>query len=193
VRAYASYGQYVRHQQTKLETILRSGAGWLQEYEHEYEDVLKARLETGGHVRPGLRVLCLGARLGSEVRAFLALGCFAVGLDLNPGPKNQNVLYGDFHDLVWADASIDVVFTNALDHAFSIEKVLSEVRRVLVPGGLFLVEASVGTDRYAAGDFESVAWHGLDALVAAIESGGFTRVSQEPFSYPWPGEHLVFK
>ena len=193
VRDYKSHSQYVRHQQTKLASLLRSRSPWLQQYEREYANVLRARLEAGGHLRPGLRVLCLAARLGAEVRAFLALGCFAVGLDLNPGPKNRYVLYGDFHDLVWPAASIDVIFTNALDHALDIGAVVREVRRVLVSDGLFLVEAGLGTETRAPGDFESLAWARLDDLVAKIEAVGFTRVGREPFTYPWPGEHLAFR
>jgi SAM-dependent methyltransferase len=193
VRDYKDYNQYVRHQETKLASMLRGKSQWLEQYEREYPEILRARLEAGGHMRAGLRTLCLGARLGGEVRAFLALGCFAVGLDLNPGPKNRYVLHGDFHHLVWPDESVDVVFTNALDHALDIGGVLKEVRRVLAPQGLFLVEASVGTEAQAAGDFESLAWARLEDLVATIEAAGFKQVGRASFSQPWLGEHLAFR
>ena len=47
-------------------------------------------------------VLCLAARIGTEVKAFLDLGCFAIGIDLNPGTDNRYVVHGDFHDLQFA-------------------------------------------------------------------------------------------
>jgi hypothetical protein len=40
----------------------------------------------------GARVLCIGARLGGEVRAFKSLGALAVGIDLNPGGYNMDVI-----------------------------------------------------------------------------------------------------
>ena len=49
-------------------------------------------------------MLCLGARLGTEVRALHNLGYFAIGIDLNPGVDNPYVLMGDFHKLVFPTA-----------------------------------------------------------------------------------------
>jgi hypothetical protein len=47
---------------------------------------------------------------------------FSVGIDLNPGPRNGYVLHGDFHNIIFADASIDAVYTNALDHSFDLQE-----------------------------------------------------------------------
>ena len=69
-------------------------------------------------------VLCLGARQGTEVKAFLDLGCFAVRIDLEPGAENQFVVQGDFHDLKFPTESVDIVFTNSLDHAFDPKKMI---------------------------------------------------------------------
>jgi SAM-dependent methyltransferase len=77
----------------------------------------------------------LGARFGTEVKAFHDLGSFAVGIDVRTGERNKFVLQGDFHDIQFPAATVDIVFTNSLDHAFDFEKVIQEIRRVLKPSG----------------------------------------------------------
>src|SRR5207248_1110900 len=120
-RAFSSYDAYVARQKRKLGRID------LSRYDVNYRAILRGRLEDLRLVRPGMSVLCLAARMGTEVKSFLDLGCFAVGIDLNPGRENRYVLHGDFHDLQFAAASIDVAFTNSLDHAFSADRLIAEV------------------------------------------------------------------
>jgi SAM-dependent methyltransferase len=143
----------------------------------------------------GRNVLCLAARQGTEVRAFVDRGAFAVGIDLNPGRSSRHVLTGDFHDLQFADASVDVVFTNSLDHAFDLERLLGEVRRVLKPGATFLVEANLASDDGGAnsGAFESLVWEEADALLDVLEQAGFRLASRASFDAPWTGEQLVLR
>ena len=85
----------------------------------------------------GRTVLCLGARLGGEVRAFKALGALAVGVDVEPGDGNMDVLVGDFEHLAFADASFDFAYSNVLDHVHDLRTFGSEACRVLKPGGMF--------------------------------------------------------
>ena len=82
-----------------------------------------------------MKVLCLGARLGGEVRAFRALGALSVGIDLNPGSNNPLVLEGDFHHIQFADETSDVIFTNVIGHAFDLRLLGNEICRVLKPTG----------------------------------------------------------
>jgi SAM-dependent methyltransferase len=187
VRTYRSYDDYVRHQRAKLPTLD------LTAYDRTFYDHLHERLKAHG-LRPGATVLCLGARLGTEVRAFLSHRCFAVGIDLNPGPENRHVLFGDFHALQFADGSVDVVFTNALDHALDIQRMLSEVSRVLKPNGLFLVEAVHGTaEGTSPGFYESFFWATIDDLVTAIEQAQLRFDQRAEFVHPWSGAHLRFR
>jgi SAM-dependent methyltransferase len=86
-------------------------------------------------------VLCLGARLGGEVRAFRSLGALAIGIDLNPGPINAVVLPGDFHHLPFAASTFDLIFTNVIGHAFDLARLEHEICRVLKPRGGFLMDA----------------------------------------------------
>jgi SAM-dependent methyltransferase len=133
----------------------------------------------------------LGARLGTEVKAFLDLGCFAIGIDLNPGADNRYVVTGDFHHLQFPTASTDVVFTNSLDHALDINQVASEVKRVLKPGGRFVLEIGRGlADGGRPLYYEAVAWQRVDDVLAILAGHGFTTISRSSFEYPWPGEHV---
>jgi SAM-dependent methyltransferase len=187
-RRYGSYEDYLAHQATKLETID------LREYDVAYRRLLAERLRAAGHVQGDFRVLCLAARLGTEVRAFQDLGCFAVGIDLNPGDVNRHVLHGDFHEVQFPDGSADVVFTNSLDHALEPPRVLAEVRRLLSARGLFVVEASLGSDEgFSPREYEAFYWDTLEDLVALIEGEGFERMSSSRFEEPWAGAHMTFR
>jgi SAM-dependent methyltransferase len=186
-RRYASEAQYVAHQKTKLRVM---DPEWVKGQDERLRSALRARVE----VAPGSRVLCLGARSGAEVRAFLDRGCFAVGVDLNPGVENPYVVVGDFHHLEFPDTSVDVVYTNCLDHVRDLSEVVSEVRRVLAPGGRMLVDAARGTEPgWVAGYWESFAWPTVAGLVDALEAAGLKAVKREPITEPWPGEHITLR
>jgi len=191
-RKYNSYEDYRRHQCAKLNRI---DSAELSEYDIRYREVLRERLiKTGLLHHKGLSVLCLGARIGTEVKSFIDIGCFAVGIDLNPGRDNRYTVYGDFHNVQFADSSIDVVFTNSLDHVFDIKQVMSEVTRVLKPGGLFMVEAIKGSEEDILPDFYASFWWGrIDYLVRLIETWQFELVQKLPYDIPWSGEQLCFK
>lgn len=187
-RIYYSYTDYLAHQKDKLTHLD------LSEYDRKYRAELSKRIKKAAIVQSKDRVLCLAARIGSEVKAFMDLGCFALGIDLNPGKENPYVVYGDFHNLQFANSSVDVVFTNSLDHCFDIEKILKEVKRVLTPGGLFIVEAENGRSGGSNPRFyESFWWSSTDDLVAVFERAGFSLVKQLSFVYPWPGKQLTLK
>lgn len=154
-RRYANYGAYLDHQKSKLGTI----KGRLEKDREQALESFLRRFESCAQLKPRSRVLCLGARLGTEVEAFIRLGHFAVGIDLNPGEDNPFVMTGDFHRLVFADESLDVVYTNCLDHLFDLEAVGSEITRVLQPGGIAMVDIVNGYEEgYVAGGFEATHW-----------------------------------
>lgn len=189
-KVYGDYDDYVRHQRAKLSTL--AGDDWLAEYDREYRRVLAERLAEVGVVRREMTVLCLAARLGTEVKAFLDRGCFAVGIDLNPGPGNRYVLAGDFHDLPFPSACVDVVFCNSLDHAFDLDRLLGQVRRVLKPSGVLVLEIVCGVDDgYKPGHYEALVWNRVDDLLKPIQAAGFLVSRRVPISYPWKGEHVV--
>lgn len=189
MRSYGSYEEYVSHQRGKREKV-----SWLQEYDKKYSQVLTDRLESQGVVKAGMSVLCLGARIGSEVKAFLAVGCFAVGIDLNPSPGNNYVLYGDFHNVQFPFWSVEVVFTNCIDHVFNLERFLCEVRRVLKPNGWFILEIERGVkEGGVAGEYECLFYDKIDDMIEILVRSGFEVVKRFDIDYPWKGQHIIFK
>ena len=187
-RDYPSYGAYVAKQVSKLARLD------LTEYDVQFRAALGERLEALSFLQPRMTVLCLGARSGAEVQAFLDLGCFAVGIDLNPGEDNWLVQVGDFHDILYEADSADVIFTNSLDHVFDIFKVIEEIRRVLKPGGFLIVEAVPGTEEGAHLDsWDCFCWPTRDALARLFETSGFKLIGRTSFHFPWHGEQLCFE
>jgi SAM-dependent methyltransferase len=200
-RVYRSYTAYLAHQKSKL-TMLNSGGKYgtdgtdLAKYDKEFREVLRQRLATLGFLRRGTSVLCLAARVGTEVKAFLDIGCFAVGIDLNPGEGNSYVLPGDFHSLVFPKHSIDVVYTNSLDHAFDLGKVLVEVQRVLKPAGHLIAEVQLGLrdgGRVNTGRWESVEWASVHDLESEISQFGYAMQARARFVVPWEGFQVVYE
>jgi SAM-dependent methyltransferase len=186
-RVYSSYRDYLAHQKDKLQRID------LSEYDVKYRDTLRERLEALNIPWQSKTVLCLAARLGTEVKSFLDLGSFAVGLDINPGSNNPYVLYGDFHAIQFPSNSVDVVFTNSLDHAFDIQKLVAEIRRVSKSEGYLIVEAERGAGEKWPGFYESFYWSRIGDLISCLEGLQLKLLVNGSFDYPWQGHQLVFR
>ena len=176
-RRYATYDDYLTHQKSKYAVI----GAHLRENETIAHKKFKARFEACRELADCKTVVCLGARLGTEVRVLIELGHFAVGIDLEPGPSNEHVLHGDFHNLIFADASVDAVYTNCLDHIFDLDRFLAEVTRVLVPRGVLVADYQVGD---APDGYSSLNWESEAALLAEIAARGFAVQRTAPL-----GEH----
>lgn len=182
-RPYRSYEDYVSHQATKLD----AKAHRAEHYDAELVQWLSGRVSDLN--LSSARVLCLGARLGGEVRVFRDLGAFAWGIDLNPGPANAYVSFGDFQDVRLADGCCDIIFTNSLDHASNPERVARETRRLLRGGGLLVVElADFSSEPPAA--WESTYWVTQEAVVQLLEQCGFVQTESLDFAKPWKGTHV---
>jgi SAM-dependent methyltransferase len=188
-KAYRSYGAYLRHQGRKLQ---RRGGEWLDDHERRYGPALSARLAASGLVTTGTRVLCLAARLGGEVRTFRELGAFAVGIDLNPGPRNPWVAWGDFHELRYANGSVDLVFTNSLDHAYDLERLCLEIARVVRPGGHVVTEIVKGAaDGVRIGYYDASHWDTVDDVLRVLEKTGWQIVDRRDMDYPGGRQWVV--
>src|SRR4030067_1257414 len=189
-KKYKSYSEYLKHQRSKLATIKEK---WLPNYDIKYRVALRDRLKKQGIVKPKMSVLCLAARIGTEVKSFLDLGCFAVGLDINPGKSNKYVVYGDFHDIQFADNSVDIVFTNSLDHTFDFDRLLKEIKRVLKPNGFLILEIFKGKNEgMGSGYYEAVEWEKIDDALDIFIKSGLRIVKETDFEYPWEGgRHVV--
>lgn len=188
LRRYNSYADYVRHQQSKMRMTDCT------DRDREVYTTVFQRVREDELVRHGMTVLCLGARLGGEVRAFRDLGCFAVGVDLNPGDANDLVLYGDFHRLQFADGVVDLVFTNSIDHALRPVDLFREIRRVLRPRGVLILEVVHGVrEGVLPGAWEVFSFDKVDDVVRLASSEGFVVERRRTFEKPWSGDHICLR
>jgi SAM-dependent methyltransferase len=168
-RQYASYDEYVTHQTAKLDKVLPR----LLETETEDFAEFKRRFQDCVPLSEARSILCLGARIGTEVKALHALGYFAVGIDLNPGKDNYYVLPGDFHQIVFPDASIDAIYCNTLDHTFDLAKLIYEVHRLLRPQGLFITDLVQGFEEgWIPGEYEATHWRDANTIIQEIRRLG---------------------
>lgn len=190
-REYPTYDKYIDIQAEKLSRR----PGFAKNYSDGLRGSLYKRLS-------GLRqeidlplsgnVLCLGARVGGEVEAFIMHSYYAIGIDVNPGIENSHVLHGDFHDLTFPDRSVDIVYTNSLDHVLDMEKLAHETWRVLKDGGIFLTENKGGTKepgfRGSKSDgYDCMEWLSLQHLIDYITSMRFELIHRYRFRgfTPW--------
>jgi len=192
-KGYLRYEDYLRHQKSKLDV---KGKYYLTEYDRLFHDELLRRLQklddrVSFH---GKTVLCLGARLGTEVRSFIDMGCFAVGLDLNPGTENKFVVFGDFHDIQFATESVAIVFTNSFDHVFCEERVIRELTRILHKGGFMILELPDAKEgKQAFGTYESLYWDDPMDVVRLFTKNGFEVLESVTIEYPWKGTHILLR
>lgn len=165
-RDYTDYEEYVIHQQSKFNEILQSRGGfsgttimrWRIRFYNRFKHLPRL-------LGPDAVILCAGARQGTEVEVLHDLGfAKAYGIDLNPGPSNPLVRKGDFLNIDAADNSIDLLYTNSLDHAFSLDDLFREHARVIKPGGYVLYDIPAYQGDRSAGPFEAVQWQRLDDL-----------------------------
>ncbi len=111
-------------------------------------------------------VLDLGCGAGDSRDAFLSLGYRYVGVDVSgQGPT----LWADAHALPFKSESFDVVFSMAvLEHVHNPFLALSEVARVLKPGGQFIGVAAFG-EPFHASYFHASSW----GIVSLLNANGF--------------------
>ena len=186
-RKYESYEAYLEHQKAKLATHDFAN------YDVEFRTALRERLIALDVDWRDLSVLCLAARIGTEVKAFLDLGCHAIGIDLNPGKEIDTSFRCDFMICSFHPTQ-GRVYTKFVDHAFNIDRIATEVLKVLKPEGLLIVEAVQGRDRGVhPGFFESFFWNNIDELIRVFETAGFKMTLRAPMTYPWPGEAICFR
>lgn len=104
------------------------------------------------HQMAGKRVLEIGFGPGYDTLKFLQAGANYTGIDITPENVERtkkhlaffgydpDVQQGDAENLPFADATFDVVYSNGvLHHVPDMERAFREARRVLKPGGQFIV------------------------------------------------------
>jgi SAM-dependent methyltransferase len=181
MKEYNDYDEYLVHQASKLNTHYRE----IVAKDNEYEDTVYGRYKDRFNFEQAT-VLCLGARLGGEVRAFKRLGAIAIGIDLNPGVNNKDVLYGDFHEIQFRPKSFEFVFCNCIDHVFDLDLFLSEARSVLRPTGKLLLELAV----QKPGEYETLDTSKPETIQNKI-SEYFTYNGEIHIDNGWTGKLLI--
>lgn len=168
-RDYASHEEYVLHQQQKLDELLKLKGGFSRAQILNFRLTFYARFRhLPGLLPPDARILCLGARQGTEVEVLRDLGFHnAIGLDLNPGPDNPFVEQGDFMKLTQADESVDFIYSNCLDHALDLETFFRGNARVLKRDGYALYDFGIA-EQQGTGVFEAISWRRSEDLVPMV-------------------------
>ncbi len=175
-RPFADYETYVYRQGGKA----RNASGWLDRHleknTHKFTRIFR---NASAHLKKG-PVLCLGARTGAESLGAVAAGfAGSVGIDLHPaGPT---VLKGDWHALEFGDGTFANAYTNSLDHCLHLDRMATEVRRVLQRGGRFYVMATNRPGKTAdkwlgISSNEALYWDTSQDLADSICDYGFTQV-----------------
>ncbi|KAM7269145.1 hypothetical protein ACFE04_024642 [Oxalis oulophora] len=103
------------------------------------------------------KALCVGARVGQEVKALQQIGVKdSVGIDLVPSPPL--VIKGDFHQQPFDDETFDFEFSNVFDHALYPDKFVGEIERTLKVGGVCVLHVALDRrgDKFSANDLFSV-------------------------------------
>ena len=171
-KEYDTYDEYVKHQKRGWEwkeTVI------MNRFERDVER-FKANFKVLDFLKDK-SCLCLGARSGAEVKALRDLGNIAVGIDLITKEDSPYCEIGDFHKLRFANNTYDVVYTNAFDHVFDLEKALKEVKRVLKMDGWFIIEMVVGYKEGGwPGDHEAAYWENAQEFLNAVMTYGFYQV-----------------
>lgn len=175
----SSISEYERMQSSKLYS-----PKWFQRIQKMDKDIIQPQLrrrfrsvfkEHGFEVR-GRIALCIGSRLGGEVRALQDLGALAIGIDFNPGERNKHVLYGSATDLQFPSGVFDILYSNILDHIQDIDLFFREVSRVAKHGTLLLLDIDQNSpDRWSVRDLRGR----VDELSALVQSNGWMLLTKK--------------
>lgn len=143
IKNYSNYEEYLKHQKSKADygTALRERL--LNDLWESDCEGFRLNFKPFTEILSNCKnALCLGARTGQEVFILKEMGIEdSIGIDLVATPPL--VIEGDVHDLKFESQSYDFVFSNIFDHVLYPEKFISEIERVLKPGGHCLLHLSV--------------------------------------------------
>lgn len=194
-RPYASYEDYIRHQKSKadhgtplytklLTDLWEPDCAGFRENFRPYAEILATCTNA----------LCLGARTGQEVHVLREMGVAgALGIDLVATPPL--VLEGDVHQLQFADASYDFVFSNIFDHVLYPDRFVSEIKRVTRPGAHILLHLSVAPAGMPHPDNDQWAANTLrdSRDVVALFGPGYKVIEDRLLGQPnWPTYWTLF-
>lgn len=168
-RDYQDYNEYLTHQKLKLDEMVKIKGGFSNFDIFDYRIKFYQRFKFLPRLlSKEARILCCGARQGTEVEVLRDLGFFnAKGIDLNPGTDNPLVVEGDMMKLDAPDNSLDLIYTNCVDHAFDLEALIAEHARALKPDGCLLYDIGINMEE-GGGPFEAISWDLTEDVVVRL-------------------------
>jgi SAM-dependent methyltransferase len=145
--------------------------------------LLVSRVVELGGLSSASTVLCVGCRNTIELDLFRNAGIRDVtGIDLVS--QSPEILVMDMHDMTFPDDHFDAVYaSHALEHAYDVPMVASEIARVGRPGAVVGIEVPLGEGR---SDADRIAFHGMHELREAVAeiAGSELWADQQPASTP---------
>lgn len=183
MKEYANYEEYLIHQGSKLNKFPEE----VMFMNDKIRDIVYRRYKNKKKFH-GKTVMCLGARLGGEVEAFKKLGAVAIGIDVEPGGKNQHVVYGDFHNTGYVNEVFDYVYCNCIDHAYDLDKFFSEAQRILKKSGTMFLEVAI----QKAGEYETIDTETL-LFISSVLNKYFQTMGIESINNVWDGKLFYLK
>lgn len=138
-----------------------------------------------GHVE---RVLDIGCGTGSFLRGGMAREVEVIGIDIDIGALDHANSFGDVAlvdlqngTLPFADASFDgVVAKDVLEHLCRPESVVSELHRVLRPGGRAVVSVPMAKPKVVWQDYTHIRGFTENAVRMMLSDQGFSIESVDP-------------
>jgi SAM-dependent methyltransferase len=187
---YANYNEYIEHQKVKTTDPKRRELWLNKEWDMKikiFEDIFEYYKKNYG-LKDKDKAICFGARTGQEVVALKNLNLDAIGIDIVP--QEPYVIIGDIHNAPFEENTFDFVFTNIMDHSIYPDKFVSEMERVLKPGGHCLVQLQLNckSDEYAENDI-----HNSESVIKLFKSSKLILDRDIPFTLSMNREFLMKK
>ena len=141
---YNNYSDYLDHQRKKTTNPDKIKVWLGEEWDIKYYGFLELFKKNKKFIENKKNALCLGSRTGQEVKSLIDLGIDAKGIDLVPFPPYT--IEGDIHNINIPDNSIDLIFTNIVDHSLYPKKFCSEMERISNSKGIIIIHLQRGID-----------------------------------------------
>jgi SAM-dependent methyltransferase len=138
------------------------------------------------------QIYCLGARLGTEVRAFRDLGFQKViGTDVQRYPGSEGfVIIDNFMDSKLPENSAGFVYTNCFDHTLEPTKFLQGLQRLLKPSGFAMIDVLAPIGIQIEGYHH---WDPRSKKMFGLIQEQFSFLAMLPITAPFLGHTLVLK
>lgn len=166
-RHFESYEQYLKIQRHKFDRFVRLHGAFSRKLIFSIRVRFYSRFKMlPKWLSKDARIVCLGARQGTEVEVLRDIGFKnAYGVDVYPGPDNPFVRKGDFMRMDNEDSSVDLIYSNSIDHVYDLDQFYKEQARIIKPDGFVLFEFAL---HGSMGTYESVHWDDVDVPIKKL-------------------------